>query len=136
MLIILHFVILRVISNAILTCILFNICIGVKEICKFLIWFIRLFSLHSTFQSECSLISKSEGTESHAENRVAQKNAFVNHDQIIEPAVSFRLVWVGILFPFRNCMTVMEVLITTCYLVIKSHSVNRIMESNLLNFTI
>lgn len=37
--------------------------------------------------------------------------------------------------PFGSFMTAMKVLITTCYLVIKSHGVNRVTESN-LNFTV
>lgn len=97
MLIILHFVILRVILNATLRCILFNICIGVKKNCNLLIWFIRRFSLHSTFHSECYLNSKSEGTELHTENRVAQKNPFANNDQTIE-SVSY-VFWFGLFFP-------------------------------------
>lgn len=47
--------------------------------------------------------------------------------------------WFGLgwfFLPFGSYMTVMKVLITTCYLVMKSHGVNRLMESNLFNFTV
>lgn len=108
------------ILNAVLRRILFNICIGVKEICNLLIWFTRLFSSHSCFQSECSLVSKSKGTELHTENRVAQKKSLCKSwlNYWICTPLCFGLVCAGFFLPFGTYMTVTEVLITTCSLVI------------------